>query len=280
MLLPKNVFPISKLADKDGGPCYTMNAVCLRRDQKGNPKAIVTDGHCLLEVSWKETSAEAFPDVGLEWQPNPECDLIIPAASWEEAGRNIKKSIIPVLEHVLVEEKTRENKNHPEQQMLTLATTDLDVVRRLDVKAPQGKFPNYEKALWKPQRIHDRMNLSKLKKKQDTKLAATICVNAKLLKAVLDVVAQIHGGKEMVPVVLEVPLDPLTPIRFSCQGEEGDNIKMEGLIMPARDDKWEAKYAKVKAPVYPYEEETKLDVDETKEPLGETEGDVDEPEAA
>jgi len=270
MLIPKNIFPISKLASKED-KAYTLNCVCLRRGKKGKPTAIVTDGHLLVEVSWKEMDGKNFPDVGIDATANPACNLNIPTAEWDEAGKNIKKSVIPVLENVLVDEVARNYNKDTNQHVITLASTDCGTTRRLDVRATPGKFPDYEKVLWKPQLIHDRMNLGELKKVKDTRLAAKVTVNAKLLKAALDVVVQIQGGKEMCPISFEVPLDPLAPIRFLAKGEGDEEAVITGMIMPVREGVWDEKYENVKKPVYPYEEETIVPVDETKEPLGEME---------
>lgn len=64
MLIPQNVFPISKIVDTDTTR-YAIGGVRLERDEEG-PVAVATDGRRLIAVRWSEDVAypSSVGDVG------------------------------------------------------------------------------------------------------------------------------------------------------------------------------------------------------------------------
>jgi hypothetical protein len=141
MLIPKRIACLSKLCDPSSQR-YALWGVQFSRDENGVPRAVVTDGRCLLETHWSEPSYEDYPAVaGLDLEPMLGFETIIPkdqlvAASKLPPNRSPKE----ILKYIALDEKNANG-------TIPVVGTDLETTKRLDIRPAEGRFPKWRDIL-------------------------------------------------------------------------------------------------------------------------------------
>ncbi len=141
MLVPKNVFCISKACDTESSR-YALGGVLVERDPEGNPVAVATDGRRLAVVSWTEDDGAEYPVDGGDAESVDGFSTIIDKSHWDEAGkaaRKVAKSSKPILRNVLLEESANGK--------VSLSTFDLESRRAIATRPIEGKFPKWREAI-------------------------------------------------------------------------------------------------------------------------------------
>jgi DNA polymerase III sliding clamp (beta) subunit (PCNA family) len=155
MLVPSQIFPISKICDVESTR-YALNSVQLERDAQG-PVAIATDGRRLIAVRWNEASPDEFPkSIGNPAKPDEwvaigdashveNFQVLITAKSWNEAAKlPPKKSAKAILSNVLVEEPSANG-------TVRMAATDLETIKQITPRSAEGRFPRWRDVMPKEQ---------------------------------------------------------------------------------------------------------------------------------
>ncbi len=142
MLVPSQIFPISKVCDTETTR-YALGGVRLERDAEG-PVAIATDGRRLIFARWTEAAGEEYP-AGIGDTAHVEnFGTLIPAKQWDEAGKMLPKSRItsvkPILGNVLVEEPSANG-------TVRMAATDLETTKQVTPRSLEGHFPRWREVL-------------------------------------------------------------------------------------------------------------------------------------
>lgn len=139
MLIPPNVFHVSKVAATEGTR-YTIDGVQVGRDPEGNPFAVATDGKRLLAVKWPEDPADEYPAGVGDVTKVADFKVVVPRKAWEDAAKLApRRPLKPILANVLLDEPRAK-----EGERIPLAATDLESVQRVEPRPPQGYFPPWE----------------------------------------------------------------------------------------------------------------------------------------
>ena len=135
MLVPKRLFAIAGVVAKESTR-YAISGVLAERREDGACRLAATDGKRAITVDWSdEAERKDYPAIAGDVAPKPGFSAILPAKPWVEAGKQIPNSgTRPVLQHCLIDETAAGD-------TVTLASTDLETVRRLSVVPSEGRFP-------------------------------------------------------------------------------------------------------------------------------------------
>lgn len=197
MLLNKQQLLVHHAASKDSAR-PVLEQVCVRVDKKTKEViAVSTDSYILAEVRCKPMGEDSdFPDVGQPPKGGKVQDIFIEAPAVKKALSTLptgKKAGLPILENALVQKDQ-------------ITTTDLSHTNKFHVRAPEGKFPDYEKLI------------------PTEEPKATVTLNPALLKRLLDVAKDDHS------VTLEIygKLEPVV-MRTTNEGN-----KKTLIIMPLK----------------------------------------------
>ncbi len=228
MLIPKPVFPISKIAARENAR-YAINGVCVQRDSNGVAVATVTDGLRLLSVSWSDESAvKDYPADDRNAAPVKGFSTIVPTHTWDRASKAVPENPLkPVLAHCLIEETTT-----AENRKIRLSTTDLGSVQQFDTEQVDGKFPVWGDVV----PTYDSIPAEKLGAlvaggDVSDRAAVNIGVDPKLFGELLLTIARMTANGKPCPVRLEVPLSSAGPIKLSA---ECDGRSIVGVQMPIK----------------------------------------------
>ena len=180
-------------------------------------RTVATDGHCLGMVDTPAVDAADFPAVeGFAPSAEPLIPCVLPADAARTLLKNLKRSHLPILEHVAVDvEKTNRNGT------IHALTTDLDtttpvVSRHLDADA----YPAINQVM------------------PTGKPAYTVAFDAVLLARVLQTIAKVKGGKKGEKCVVKFDLfgsgsdQGLKPLKITGTTEVQQTFSF--LIMPCR----------------------------------------------
>lgn len=219
MLIPKNVLPISKAVSKDSTRLPTQGIKISRHNGKSRVEA--TDGSQLIRIDYVTPPDIDYPEVGENHDEVIDFSAIVPSAAWEEAGKTIPKSHLPVLEHMFLPENCNGK--------LKLITTDLEKTRKLEVKALEGKFPDTEQFFFTPDIVTENdLRGSKVRNHP----CAQVCFDADLLGKLLVTLVKIKNSDCNPTVIFNIPLDETKPMLIAAVGANDEEIK--AIIMPCR----------------------------------------------
>ena len=143
MLIPSQIFPISKVCDVESTR-YALGGVHLERDAEG-PVAVATDGRRLIAVRWSEAAAGDYPGGVGDTAHVENFETLIPAKSWNEAAKlPPKRTSKPILANVLVEETSANG-------TVRMAATDLETTKQITPRSLEGRFPRWRDTMPKEQ---------------------------------------------------------------------------------------------------------------------------------
>ena len=137
MLVPKGVLALRRMTDD--GTRYALSALRLERTPDGKCKAVVTDGKCLIQAKWDDTSdRDEFPEIGMKLHPVAGWVGLIPNSAVDQVVKNMaRKPIKPILDNIVVEEGAAGSP-------VRLGTTSLETKTVIETGQVQGHFPPYE----------------------------------------------------------------------------------------------------------------------------------------
>ena len=213
MLIPPEVFPISRMCDNEAAR-YVLTAVHLERTPDGKPVAVSCDGRRLIAVQWQEDKPEEYPK-GLDATPVADFATLIPRKQWDEAAKlPLKKCPKRILTNMVVEESTANGK-------ITLGATDLETERRITATVPEGKYVQWRNC------IPERKPYEEVVVRIDSQaLAETLAT----LKTLTD--------DDYHRVALHVPFDPTAP--FTIKAIRDGHIETTAVVMPLTPEKRES----------------------------------------
>jgi len=203
MLIPKEVFEIRRVAMEDQP--RASNGILVERLPDGRCRAAATDGKQLVVTSWDDSGREEYPvPEGFSVDPVPGFRLVMSQADAKAIQKSIPKKIRykPILGNATLDERSS-----PPQA----ATTNLDTMTRMTLRAVEGDYPNVYECMRKTTKIPVR---------------AAVCVDPVLLADVLGILAKMHSNKEPIEMEIRGPLDPIL-IRVTSE-----RLETVGLIMP------------------------------------------------
>lgn len=261
MLIPRSVLSAFPSCADTGSGRYALGGVYLER-RENTACAVATDGRRLIAAEWADDTAAAdFPPVGLDVAPAPgsefgETGKVIPSADCVKLARAAKPkgraaSKMPVLQFVALEERTANGR-------AKFVATDGETTAALEVATIEGRYPK-----WRDVLPGDRPRVShftfqdeaesdnqtsghyewckearKLRAETETKpgnvrgAVVRVRVDARFLAEVAAALDAVTGNDEDHGLTLEVPLDPTCPLVLS---NEGNGVKVRGVVMPLRD---------------------------------------------
>ena len=145
MLIPSQIFPISKICDVETTR-YALSGVRLERDAEG-PVAIATDGRRLIAVRWSEDVA--YPSEVGDVAEVAGFETMIPKKQWDEAAKMPPKPSKylseKALRNVLVEEPSANG------TVRMLAADREKNTKEIKATVPQGRFPRWRDVMPKEQ---------------------------------------------------------------------------------------------------------------------------------
>jgi len=199
---------ITAFASKDAAR-LTLNGVHYHHDKK---LVEATDGRVMIRVPVVEDKDGEFPSVSVNGEAK---DCIIPIAPFKKALGNVKKSSLPICEHLRL--SVIEKSGTPEL-IINLCTTDLDTEQNVATRPIDAKYPNVDQVL----------------PTEETKFS--YCLSAKILKQIAEY-AERNGhatnGTD-IPVKFEFT-EELLGVKFSVMLDTPMGIvKAEGMAMPMR----------------------------------------------
>lgn len=168
-------------------------------------RAEATDGKTLVRVEGESDDARLYPELSaLVSAPNGQTSALVPSKDWKEAFRGAEKiRAKPLLRNVAAVLG---------DQVVTLATTDLDSQRVTSPRQVDGRFPDTD--LVTPKRTAQPV--------------VSVCFDAKRLIDLLKVALAFVACDEPHAVTLDV-FDPASPVRVTTgNGQQ----RFTGLIMP------------------------------------------------
>jgi hypothetical protein len=201
MLIPKNAFPIDKVAAKEKTR-YALSSVLVER-KNGKPRAVATDGRRYIVAEWEETDPEGYPEIpGADLGKKDDSSTMFPLGTWAKAKKAIPKSPSrPVLRHAFMVEGA---------ERPVIGSTDLETVDRFECRPIEGHYPNIDdvrpKDLGEYRKIH---------------------FDPTLMAETLKVVTEMVGKGQT--VTLYVPEDGKKCAMIQASG---DDLTVEAGIMP------------------------------------------------
>lgn len=211
MLIPRQVFEAAKLAAKDQGR-PVLQCVKFDRTREGKPRAVATDSKSMIIVEWAELAPEEFPANVGSTEHVPGFEALVPHGICKEAQKLVpSKSYIVATQNVLLEEESRKLGDGVADKV-RLAGTDLETVRRLEPKKPEGNFPDWRHAIVKA---------------PDGSIRFT--VSGERLSEMLDVLRSVVGERNDDEVVITVPPQLGVPIYVQAKAKNGDVLAL-GLV--------------------------------------------------
>ena len=219
MLIPKRIACLSKLCRNDEGR-YALMGVQLSRGEDGVPRAVVTDGGCLLETHWDEPDHREYPGGELNLEPKLGFEAIIPKAQLVAASKLApNRTPKPILRWIALDEQNANG-------TVPAAGTDMETTQRLDIRPLDGRFPRWQDVM----PSYDQVKQWQVLQNNLGHKAVSICVNAKkmatLLLAALES-GELEGDTEQC-VELLVPLDREKPIVVKRGGSTGVIMPLKG----------------------------------------------------
>ncbi len=219
MLIPKQVFKVSKLAAREPTRWYAIHGIRVKRRADGKCIAVATDGRRLIEVTWDDEHLR--PEFAAEQrrakrpctslgsvEPVKGFETIVSQSQWDEARKaipNVRDK--PILKHCLLDETSVEGK-------VQMEITTLGGKRPIEGDSIEGDFP-YEDLIPKYTVGKDAVEIS---------------VNPKLLAEVLNAIKAVTKNEESEVVRLIVPANPTRPMVIEGRTPEG--IKARAVLMP------------------------------------------------
>lgn len=219
MLIPAQIFPISKLVGVDSAR-PAIHGVLVQRKEDETCTATATNGRYLLSVDWSDCKERSeYPKVEGSTKPVPEFEVVVPSKQWDEAAKLIPKSHKAILNRCLLDEtpKAGSDKIH-------MSTTDLESERSVSADPVEGEYPKYEETIPKYTVGAD---------------AVEIVLDPMLLAELLQVMSKVLGYTKGTPnetVKLIVPDDPNRPI--AIEGYMEDGIEVTGVLMACNPKGW------------------------------------------
>lgn len=137
MLLNRYNLMIASLAPKPGSR-YALAAIHV-----GPEGTAVTNGEYLVAVTLPHVDKTNFPSIDGFTQQQTSEPFLLGGADAVKLEKAIPKSYIPVLNHVAV--------GKPGENMLNLATTDLDTTQVFKPRKVSGQFPNWKAVMHAPE---------------------------------------------------------------------------------------------------------------------------------
>lgn len=139
MLVPKSVFAVRKIADRDSSR-YALGGIRFERDEKtGAPLAVACDGRRLVAVTWNEDNADEYPAApglvaGKREGAQP---FILPYAACDAASKIKIKTPKPILENIVLQEPLAD------ENTVKIFATDCDNQHNTTARQLDGRFPRW-----------------------------------------------------------------------------------------------------------------------------------------
>lgn len=209
MLIPKQVFKVSKLAARETSRC-AIHGVHVKRLPDGKCVAVALDGRRLIKATWDdECLRPEFPCVGLgSVDPVADFSAIVSTKQWNEAEKAIPRRGKPILLNCLLDETTANGR-------IQMGSTDLENPRTLGGDSLEGNFPKYQDVI--PDYIVGDN-------------AVEIGVNPLFLAEICKVVGEVATSEDSKGIRLVVPTNPNNPL--VVEGRNGEGIEATAVLMP------------------------------------------------
>ena len=206
MLIPPVIMKLTDLADTESSR-YILGGIRFDR-QNGKPRACATDGRTLAVVTWNEDSPGDFPTVkGCNPARRKDFSAVIPVKACKEAAKlPPRKTHKPILKNIALDESS------DGIEPVTLAGTDLETGRSVEVRPIKGKYPKVSQIIPEYQ-PHECLQYS--------------CNPAYLSKLAL-LADSIATDYDNPAVILHVPLDTTRIMKVTANG----TADFTGILMP------------------------------------------------
>jgi len=236
MLIPQQLIPIHKLAPKDGGKNLPHVVHLSRSETTGRARLEVACTAWVVRAEFTDLASGEYPALAakVNLERNPALDVMVPVTNWVEAGKQLpKKTNLPVLECLAVEEHVSDTNGRKRLQMVT---TDLDTERVLNVTLAGGggSFANIDQVMPKTRIVgeHDPLETEvEIAALRHEVAAVEISVNPYFLAELLNVIGDMQDIPGCPMVSLRIPLDGTRPMEIVAQAKKYQ-IEMRAVLAP------------------------------------------------
>ena len=229
MLVPRKIFPLGKLADKESSR-YALGGVLLERDQDGRPIAIATDGRRLGYMTWSEDNPADLPAVGVDTRPDPWFSAIVPLDDWNQAAKSAKPKSAALADrarNVVIGEQSASG----EKPALPIVATDGKQLSRLDSAPVEGRFPKWRDVIASVDVVSHETESPRVTS-IDNRCAVKIAIDPAYL---IDLLTIAGGLCDVGSAAVEL-IVPVDPHRAMYVHKRTDDAQFVGVLMPLAPD--------------------------------------------